>query len=139
MSHDELLAPATKLVPIEEAQLVPALWRMRRDAQDQMVRWGLGRHGRFELDARFAPTEVTGEQCSHGRLWSADGDAVVRVAILVRPTGTRCELVVAPLLPVPPRWKTDPSELRSLARAAIVELAEELRWHASRLAAPIGD
>lgn len=138
MSYDELPAPATKLVPIGEDQLAPVLWRMRRDAENQLVRWGLGRRGRFELDARFTPTDVPGAQRSEGRLWSPDGDAVSRVEILIRPYGPRTEIVVAALPPLPPRWQTDPGELRALARAAAIELAEELRWHASRLA-PIAD
>lgn len=106
---------------------------MQHDQPGGVGRWNLGDHGTIEIDSWFVPVAALGDGAHRARgwLWSPHGD-VVRVDLVAIPGGDRCVLSLEAHPPLPSRWLTHRAELRALARVALHELDEELRWQAGR-------
>ena len=106
---------------------------MQHDQPGGVARWNLGDHGTIEIDSWFVHTAVPGDDAHRARgwLWSPHGNAV-RVDLVAVPGGDRCILSLDALPPLPSCWLEHPAELRALARVALLEFAEELRWQAGR-------
>lgn len=100
-----------------------------------MTRWTLGEHGSVEIERWF---EVAGDGGGNVTGYSASGWLVgpagdlVRIEISATPASGTSVLSLRTLAPRPALWERDPGTLHRLERAALSELAEELRWQASR-------
>lgn len=121
---------ASMRVRIAEPLLPSALLRLRHDQGGPFTRWTLGDLGSVEIDRWFTPAG-DGAHRAAGWLLGPRGD-VVRVDITATSTGGFTRLTLRTVAPLPLRWERQPADLRLIARAAVSELAEELRWQASR-------
>lgn len=126
----------SRKVRIDESVLSSALLRLRRDQPAPFARWTLGDRGSFEIDAWFDTAgAISGSALrATGWLLGPQGD-MVRIDIVAAP-GHECSMLsIETLAPLPSLWEREPACLRDLARTALAELDEELRWQASRTVA----
>ena len=125
--------------PLNAIQAAAAVVAFRREIPGGMQRWTLGGLGSFEIDSKFSgltlmAQKTAGEQriVTTGRLWSADGMAVVGVEIaiysaLAPPTS----ISLTPTGALPPCFIDSVESYTALANAALTELHEELQYHAA--------
>ena len=129
----------TGTLALNAIQTAAAVFGVRREMSGSTQRWKLAHFGAFELDNQFAGLTLLG-QTSHGhqriattgRLWSPDGMAVVSVEVALETAmapPTKISIRATSMLP--PYFVDDAVAYRSLAKAAITELGEELLYHAS--------
>jgi len=121
---------ASRKTEVDELLLAAALLRLQHDQTGRSGRWSLGGHGALEIDTWFTPAEG-GKHLAAGWLLGPEGD-VVRIEIVASESGDHSGLALRTHAPLPERWVQQPAVLRTLARVALAELAEELRWQASR-------
>ncbi len=129
------VARPLELSTIEVAVAVVGL---ARELDAPTHRFSLGHHGSFELDSAFcgqtlSDTTRRGEQCiaSRGRLWSRDGMVVSSVRLTIESgIAAPTEIALTATAALPPAFAADLAAYLELADAAVLELAEELQYHA---------
>ena len=124
----------TRTLRLDNASFADALVGLRREMAGLSQHWNLGSRGSFELDARMSASarRSLGRSDLTGRLWNAEGNALVPVRI----TAKSDELItVVALLPngnAGTWFAAHVHEHVDLAHAAVDELCEELLYHASQ-------
>jgi hypothetical protein len=125
-------------VPIDAEALARVVARLRLDAAGPSVTWNLGDRGSCEVDTAFAPfsSDLGIAFTTSGVLWDRDRSAGASIEITIVPCDEReSELEIVPTDTVGEWWSARLPAYLDLANAAIEELAQELLWHQSRVAA----
>jgi hypothetical protein len=125
-------------VPIDAEALARVVARLRLDTDTPTVQWSLGERGSCEVETAFAPfsAQLGIAFTTTGVLWDAAKTAPARIEVTLVPLDDReTELEIAPADPVGDWWSARLPAYRDLADAAAEELAQELLWHQSRVAA----
>lgn len=127
-----------RLLELDAGRAGAAVLSLRREFGGISERWTLGGLGTFEIDAAFvgvtlqattfAPQRIT----TSGRLWVDGVLAVAPLEIALLSTAKPpTELSIAPVGLLPPALAADPTTYRTLALAALDELAEAILYHAA--------